>query len=208
VLSNSTDVAEGVIAFVKVLSISWEAVETTESSVERLTVDATSKVSTTAEVEKTSTSDSVVSEKARVVDSTAEDVKLTVALVTCDSVEDSSVELITSVDMFSSSTSDLPVLSVVPNSKSASVDFVLEGASDGLTVETMVDDEEELTLMYSVSTENVVENRMVEDVASSTGVDIPSEDVVTSDEILLTFVVSTVEDSLEEFRVYVRKRML
>ena len=207
-LSNSTDVAEGVIAFVKVLSISWEAVETTESSVERLTVDATSKVSTTAEVEKTSTSDSVVSEKARVVDSTAEDVKLTVALVTCDSVEDSSVELITSVDMFSSSTSDLPVLSVVPNSKSASVDFVLEGASDGLTVETMVDDEEELTLMYSVSTENVVENRMVEDVASSTGVDIPSEDVVTSDEILLTFVVSTVEDSLEEFRVYVRKRML
>jgi hypothetical protein len=208
VLSNSTDVAEGVIAFVKVLSINRDAVETTESSVERLTVDATSKVSTTAEVEKTSTSDSVVSEKARVVDSTAEDVKLTVALVTCDSVEDSSVELITSVDVFSSSSSDRPVLLVVPNSKSASVDFVLEGASDGLAVESSIDDEVELTLMYFVSTENVVENRMVEDAASSTGLDIPPEDVVTSDEILLKFIVSTVVDSLEEFRVYVRKRRL
>ena len=187
VLRDSNGVVAAVIASGTVLSINTEAVETAESSVETLTLDATSKVSTTVEVEKFSTLDSVFSEKARVVDSTALDVKVIVASVTCDSVEDSSVELITSVDVFSSSTSDFPVLSVVPNSKSASVDFVLEGVSDGLAVESSVDDEVELTLMYFVSTENVVENGIVEDISSSKYVKITPEDVVSSAERLMEF---------------------
>ena len=192
---DSSDVVAAVIASVTVFSFNREAVETTESSVERLAVDAASKVSTTVEVEKTSRSDSVVSEKARVVDSTAEDIELTAASVTGDSFEDSSVELITSVDVFSSSSSYLPV----PNSKSASVDCVLEGASDGLTVEIMVDDEVELTLMYFVSTANVVENGIVEDVTSSADVEITPEDVVTSVERLIFF---SVVISVEGFKFH------
>ena len=62
-------------------------------------------------------------------------------------------------------------------------------------MEAAVDDEVELTIIYFVSTDNVVENGIVEDLASSKNLEIPPEDVVTSDEILLTFFISTVVDS-------------
>ena len=52
-------------------------------------------------------------------------------------------------------------------------------------MEAAVDDEVELTIIYFVSTDNVVENGIVEDLASSEGVGITPEDIVSSSERLM-----------------------